>query len=65
MALILQSGYHELNKLRQQLKTQEAKCKKEVENIRTKIQELDDNSRWASTLTASSILAQCVICKII
>ena len=41
----LQSEYHELNRLRQQLKKQEAKCKKEVDRLKIKIQELDDDSR--------------------
>ena len=41
----LQSEYHELNRLRQQLKKQEANCKKEVDRLRVKVQELDDDCR--------------------
>lgn len=37
----MQNEYQELNKLRQQLKKQEAKCKKEVDELRIKIQELE------------------------
>ena len=41
----LQSEYHELNKLKQLLKKQESKCKKEVNQLRLKILELDGDSR--------------------
>jgi hypothetical protein len=39
-----QSEYHELSQLRQKLKKDEAKCKKAVDTLRVKIQELNSDS---------------------